>query len=101
MPESWELVFSCVRPGGTGQCLGGCKSGSKVSFDATKMHYGDIRWMSVFHHTPKYFRQALDLIASGEVEVEKLITAELPLEKVEYAMQQHIAGNAIKFLIRP
>ena len=65
------------------------------------MHYGDIRLMSVFHHTPKYFRQALDLIASGEVEVEKLITAELPLEKVEYAMQEHIKGNAIKFLIRP
>ena len=57
--------------------------------------------MSVFHHTPEYFRKALELIASGEVEVEKLITATLPLEKVEYAMEQHIAGNAIKFLIKP
>ena len=65
------------------------------------MHYGDIRLMSVFHHTPKYFRQALDLIASGDIEVEKLITEELPLEKVEYAMQRHIEGSAIKFLIRP
>ena len=37
----------------------------------------------------------------GKVEVEKLITAELPLEKLEYAMQEHIAGRAIKFLIRP
>lgn len=101
LPEIWELAFSCVRPGGTVHFFGGCKSGSKVSFDTTKMHYGDIKLMSVFHHTPKYFRQALDLISSGEVEVEKLITAELPLEKVEYAMQEHIAGNAIKFLIRP
>ena len=57
--------------------------------------------MSVFHHTPKYFRQALDLIASGDVQVEKLITDILPLEKVSYAMEQHIAGNAIKFLIKP
>ena len=101
LPEMWERVFSCVRPGGTVHFFGGCKSGSQVSFDTTKMHYGDIKLMSVFHHTPKYFRQALDLIASGEVEVEKLITAELPLDKVEYAMQEHIAGNAIKFLIRP
>lgn len=37
--------------------------------------------MSVFHHTPKYFRMALDYIASGDVEVEKLITDTLPLEK--------------------
>lgn len=101
LPEMWERVFSCVRPGGTVHFFGGCKSGSTVTFDTTKMHYGDIKLMSVFHHTPKYFRQALNLIASGDVEVEKLITAELPLEKVEWAMEQHIAGNAIKFLIRP
>ena len=101
LPEIWELAFSCVRKGGTVHFFGGCKSGSTVSFDTTKMHYGDIKLMSVFHHTPKYFRQALDLIASGKVEVEKLITETLPLEKVEYAMEQHIAGNAIKFLIKP
>ena len=101
LPDMWERVFSCVRPGGTVHFFGGCKSGSTVTFDTTKMHYGDIKLMSVFHHTPKYFSQALDYIASGDVEVEKLITAELPLEKVEWAMEQHIAGNAIKFLIKP
>ena len=101
LPEIWEQIFECVRPGGTVHFFGGCKSGSKVSFDTTKMHYGDIKLMSVFHHTPKYFRQALDYIASGDVEVEKLITDTLPLEKVEYAMQQHIEGKAIKFLIKP
>lgn len=101
LPEIWEMAFSCVRPGGTVHFFGGCKSGSTVNFDTTKMHYGDIKLMSVFHHTPKYFREALDLISSGEIEVEKLITDTLPLEKVEYAMQQHIAGNAIKFLIKP
>ena len=101
LPEIWERIFNCVRPGGTVHFFGGCKSGSKVSFDTTKMHYGDIKIMSVFHHTPKYFRKALELIASGDMEVEKLITDILPLEKVEYAMNQHIEGKAIKFLIKP
>ena len=101
LPEIWERAFSCVRPGGTVHFFGGCKSGSTVTFDTTKMHYGDIKLMSVFHHTPKYFREALDLISSGAIEVEKLITDTLPLDKVEYAMEQHIAGNAIKFLIKP
>ena len=100
LPEIWERAFSCVRPGGTVHFFGGCKSGSTVTFDTTKMHYGDIKLMSVFHHTPKYFRQALDLISSGKIDVDKLITDTLPLEKVEYAMEQHIAGNAIKFLIK-
>ena len=101
MPEIWEQIFACVRKGGTVHFFGGCKSGAKVSFDTTKMHYGDIKMMSVFHHTPKYFREALELIASGKIEVEKLITDTLPLEKVEYALQQHIEGKAIKFLIKP
>ncbi len=101
LPEIWERIFSCVRPGGTVHFFGGCKSGSTVTFDTTKMHYGDITLMSVFHHTPKYFRLALDYIASGELEVEKLITAVLPLEKVEWAMNQHIEGKAVKFLIKP
>lgn len=101
LPEIWERIFSCVRPGGTVHFFGGCKSGSTVTFDTTKMHYGDIKLMSVFHHTPKYFRQALDYIASGDVEVEKLITNTLSLRDVEFAMKQHIEGKAIKFLIKP
>ena len=101
LPEIWERIFSFVRPGGTVHFFGGCKSGSTVTFDTTKMHYGDIRLMSVFHHTPQYFRKALEYIASGEVEVEKLITKTLGLKDVEYAMQEHIAGRAVKFLIKP
>ena len=101
LPEIWERIFSCVRPGGTVHFFGGCKSGSTVSFDTTKMHYGDIKLISVFHHTPKYFRQALEYIKSGEVEVEKLITNTLSLKDVEFAMKQHIEGKAIKFLIKP
>lgn len=101
LPEIWERIFSCVRPGGTVHFFGGCKSGSTVTFDTTKMHYGDIKLMSVFHHTPKYFRQALDYIASGDVEVEKLITNTLSLKDVEFAIKQHIEGKAIKFLIKP
>ena len=101
LPEIWERIFSFVRPGGTVHFFGGCKSGSTVTFDTTKMHYGDIRLMSVFHHTPKYFKQALDYIASGQIEVEKLITDTLSLKDVEFAMQEHIAGRAVKFLIKP
>ncbi len=101
LPEIWERIFSFVRPGGTVHFFGGCKSGSTVTFDTTKMHYGDIRLMSVFHHTPEYFRKALDYIASGEVEVEKLITGTLPLKDVEFAMKEHIEGRAVKFLIKP
>lgn len=101
LPSIWERMFSLVRPGGTVHFFGGCKSGSTVTFDTTRMHYGDIKMISVFHHTPQYFRQALDLIASGKVPVEKLITDTIELEGIQEALEKHIAGEAIKFLIKP
>lgn len=101
LPSIWERMFTLVRPGGTVHFFGGCKSGSTVTFDTTRMHYGDIKMMSVFHHTPKYFRQALELIASGQIDVEKLITGTIGLKELEMAMEKHIAGEAIKFLVKP
>lgn len=101
LPSIWERMFSLVRPGGTVHFFGGCKSGSTVTFDTTRMHYGDIKMMSVFHHTPQYVRQALDLIASGQVPVEQLITDTIGLKDLQMALERHIEGSAIKFLVKP
>ena len=101
LPEMWEKTFSLVRAGGTVHLFGGCKKGSEIKLPTTKMHYGDIKILSVFHHTPEYVRKALDLIATHKMDVKKLITEEISLDKIPYAMQQHIEGKAIKFLVKP
>lgn len=101
LPEIWQNMFNSTRKGGQVLLFGGCKSGTEVCFDAKKMHYDEVNIISVFHHTPKYIRKSLELIASGEIDVSKLITATLPLEKLEDAMKSHINGDVIKFLIKP
>ncbi|MBO7672798.1 alcohol dehydrogenase catalytic domain-containing protein [bacterium] len=101
LPQMWETAFDTVRKGGTVHFFGGCGGGTKVSFDTSKMHYGDIKMMSVFHYMPKHFRQSLSLIASGNIDVEQLITGTIGLEDVETALKQHIQGNAIKYLVKP
>ena len=101
VPEIWELILRCVRKGGTVHFFGGCKSGSKIELDTTQMHYGDIKILSVFHHTPKYFRMALDLIASRKIDVSKLIGATYSLEKTKEALDLHESGEVIKVLIKP
>jgi len=101
LPQMWETAFDTVRKGGTVHFFGGCKGGEKVSFDTSKMHYGDIKIMSVFHYMPKHFRKSLSLISSGNIDVEQLITDTIGLEDVEFAIKQHISGDAVKFLIKP
>ncbi|MBR1907617.1 alcohol dehydrogenase catalytic domain-containing protein [bacterium] len=101
LPEIWEQVFSIVRPGGTVHFFGGCKKGSEVRLSTVKMHYGDIKILSVFHHTPEFVRKSLDLISSHKMDVKKLITEQVSLDKLNYAMQKHIEGNVIKVLVKP
>ena len=80
LPEIWESMFGLVRRGGTVHLFGGCSSGTTVNIDTRRIHYDEVNVVSVFHHTPKYFREALRLISTGEVDVEKLITKTMQMK---------------------
>ncbi len=101
IPEIWERMFTFVRKGGTVHLFGGCKSGTSINIDTRRLHYDEIKVISIFHHTPKYFREALDLIAENKVDVEKLITMSMPLEMTKKALELHSSGEAIKVLLKP
>ncbi len=101
LPEIWERMFTFVRRGGMVHLFGGCKAGTSISIDTRRLHYDEIKVISIFHHTPLYFREALRLIAENEVPVEKLITDTLPLERAEEGLIKHMNGKAIKVLIKP
>lgn len=99
MPEMWEKMFSLVRKGGYVHFFGGCKKNSKVSLDCTRLHYDEVKIISSFHHAPKYFKEALDMIASGDINVEKLITKKMKMENAKQAIEEHRDGKAIKILL--
>lgn len=101
LPETWEQMFNIVRKGGTVHLFGGCKSGSEIKIDTKRLHYDEIKVLSVFHHTPQYFREALRLISEEKLPVEKLITSTVSLDKTEDAIKMHMNGEALKVLIKP
>lgn len=101
LPEIWESMFTYVRKGGTVHLFGGCKAGTHVSIDTRRLHYDEIKVLSIFHHTPQYFREALRLIYEEKLPVEKLITETVPLASAEEALIKHMNGRAIKILIKP
>lgn len=99
LPEIWERMFSLVRRGGVVHLFGGCSAGTSVNIDTRRLHYDEVNIISVFHHTPKYFRQALELISSGQVDVEKLITKTMQMKYAKRALEMHGNGEAIKVLL--
>ncbi|MBR1943175.1 alcohol dehydrogenase catalytic domain-containing protein [bacterium] len=101
LPEIWEMMLRIVRKGGTVHFFGGCPSGTSVNIDTKRLHYDQIKILSIFHHTPLYFREALRLIYEEKLPVEKLITEVMPLERAEEALIKHMNGNAVKILLKP
>lgn len=101
MPETWRLAASVTRRGGLVNFFGGCASGTQVSLDTFPLHYGELRTMGVFHHTPLYFAQALELIENHRIDVEALITARLPLSQLLHTFDLLLHRQGIKYALIP
>jgi L-iditol 2-dehydrogenase len=100
-PATWEQAIAMARPGGLANLFGGCKSGTHVKVDTRRIHYDELEILGVFHHTPRYVRAALSLIASGQVDADALVTHEMELERLEEALQLMASGDALKVAIVP
>ena len=98
--EVWEDTFNLVRRGGLINFFGGCPKGKKIKVDTYKLHYDEVRTIGVFHHTPEFIKEALDLLGTKKIDMKDLITHEMPLEKLEDALKLMIKGEAMKVLIR-
>jgi L-iditol 2-dehydrogenase len=81
-PATWEWAVDMVRKGGVVNFFGGPPSGTKVSLDTNRLHYGDITLKASFHHTPATCRTAFELIASGRFRCAEAITGRVALEAV-------------------
>lgn len=81
-PLTWEWAVDMVRKGGVVNFFGGPPSGTKVSLDTNRLHYGDITLKASFHHTPATCRTAFELITSGRLNSERFITAHAGLSDV-------------------
>jgi L-iditol 2-dehydrogenase len=101
-PEAWQQAVEMVRKGGVINFFGGCATGTKVELDTARIHYGGLRMLASFHHTPRVVREALQLIAAGKVRSLDYITGEAPLsELVSVLRAMDNRGSEIKTAIIP
>lgn len=101
MPETWELAATMARPGGLVNFFGGCPSGTQVNLETRPLHYSELTLKGVFHHTPAYFAQALDLIQEHAIDVEALITARMPLASTLEVLDLLLHKQGVKYALIP
>ena len=102
LPATWEQALRMVRKGGTVLEFGGCPPGTEIKVSTEQLHYGETTILGAFHTTPAHFKKALNLIASGTINVKPLITNRVKLEDIKQAFETLTTSKTdIKIAIQP
>ncbi len=97
-----EQGLLMLAPRGRLSLFGGLpKDAPTITVDSNLVHYRELTIVGVNGSSPAHNRAALELIASGAVEVADLITHRLPLDSLFDAIDIVARGDAIKVTIEP
>ncbi len=96
VPAVWEQCVLALGKGGTAVLFGGAKPGTTVNFDTRKIHYDQLTIKGIYHHTPEYIRRALGFVTAHGAELERMITATVPLRDTEKALRMMAERKAMK-----
>jgi L-iditol 2-dehydrogenase len=101
--DVWEAAPAYVRRGGTVVLFGGLPGDTRVTFDAARLHYDEVKLTSPFHFSPRDVRAAYDLLAEGSIDVVPLISERFKLADLAeaFARLDEDRGINLKFAILP
>jgi threonine dehydrogenase-like Zn-dependent dehydrogenase len=98
-PGAIAAAFSAVRPGGTVVALG-LSGRAEIPFDWDGLVVRDIDLIGVLGSVG-YWEGAIELIASGAVVTEPLVTQTFPLERAHDAIERLVDPGSLKVLVEP
>jgi len=101
-PAAQVQAVEMARKGGRILIFGGLpKDNSKPGIDMNIVHYNALHLIGTTIFAPRHQRQALELLASGRIPGEKLITHRFALEQFVEGANLALAGRALKAVFHP
>ncbi|MEP6470592.1 MAG: alcohol dehydrogenase catalytic domain-containing protein [Acidobacteriota bacterium] len=99
--EVWKLLPELVVPGGRVLLFGGCAPGEMVAWDAARLHYSEISLIGSFHYSPADAREALRMLASGDVDPAPLLADRGGLSDLPRFLEAQRRGEGIRYAVFP
>jgi L-iditol 2-dehydrogenase len=97
-----EQALEMAASRGRISLFGGLPRGdSVIRFDSNLVHYRELFILGAYGSAPRHNREAVELIASGTVAVEDLITHRLGLDDIRRAIDAVTSGEGLKVVIQP
>ena len=100
-PEVWRRLPDLVAPGGRVLLFGGCAPEARVAWSAERLHYAEISLVGSFHSTPGEAREALRMLAAGEIDPAPLLSGRGSLSDLPRFLAAQAAREGIRYAVRP
>lgn len=101
-PESQIVAVEVVAKGGKVVLFGGLPhDNSCPGVDMNLIHYKNVSLIGISKFAPRHFRMSLDLLSSGQIPGDKLVTHVMPLADFDQGLNLALTGKAIKAVFKP
>jgi L-iditol 2-dehydrogenase len=95
-------AVQAVRKGGRVVLFGGLpKAAPMATYDANRIHYGDIEVVGAFSYHPRMHALALDVLSRGLIPADTLITHTYALDDIATAFEVAASGEGLKVVVTP
>jgi L-iditol 2-dehydrogenase len=98
--ETWRLAIALAKKGARVCLYGGCAIGAEVPVDSYKIHYHELTLIGCFHHTPKDFSRAVEMLKNGEIQTELFIEEQVALSDLKSIFENQMM-NPRKLAVIP
>jgi L-iditol 2-dehydrogenase len=99
--EAWREAAAAAAPGAVVVLVGGCPTGTEVSFQTGPLHYEELEFRGSFHHSPEEVDEALAALAADGALWRTLRGPTIPLEELPDALRTPSRGPAKKWVVDP
>ena len=99
--EAWREAAAAAGVGGVVVLVGGCPTGTEVSFQAGPLHYEELEFRGSFHHSPEEVDEALAVLAADGTLWRTLRGRTISLEELPDALRTRSRGPAKKWVVDP
>jgi L-iditol 2-dehydrogenase len=101
-PQAAVQAVEMARKGGRIVQFGGLpQNESRPGIDVNRIHYEALHLIGVTTFAPRHNVKALELIASGRLPAEQLVTHRFPLARFEEGARLALAGRTLKAVFLP
>ncbi|MDR0875629.1 MAG: zinc-dependent dehydrogenase [Clostridiales Family XIII bacterium] len=100
-PSSHADALQMARNRGRVNFFGGLPAGSKVELETNIIHYKELIVSGAHGSVPRHHRLAVELIASGKLDMKPFISHRFPLDEVNEAFRVAESKEGLRVIVKP